>query len=74
MDLYSCYNSYIAVYVYMINSAVPESNYFLVATRTTISRVSFDGLRYQVLVNNLVNAVAVDYDYRLAKTNMNISW
>ena len=34
------------------------------ATRSTISRVSLDGRRYEVLVNNLVNAIAVDYDYR----------
>lgn len=44
-------------------SAVPEDKYFLVATRTTISRVSLDGLRYQVLLNNLGNAIAIDYDH-----------
>ena len=41
-----------------------QEEYFLVATRSTISRVSLDGHRYEVLVNNLVNAIAVDYDYR----------
>jgi hypothetical protein len=41
-----------------------EDKYFLVATRSTISRVSLDGQRYQVLISNLMNAVAVDYDYR----------
>lgn len=44
--------------------AVPESRYFIVATRSTIARVSLDGLRHQVLVSNLGNAVAIDYDYR----------
>ena len=44
--------------------AIFEDEYFLVATRSSISRVSLDGQRYEVLINNLVNSVAVDYDYR----------
>ncbi len=44
--------------------AILGDTYFLVATHSTISRVSLNGQRYQVLVNNLVNAVALDYDYR----------
>ena len=66
-----------------ISTAIPENKYFLVAASTTISRVSFDGLRYQVLVNNLTNAVAVDYDYRYVQSSkhfgigrfeMSVSW
>ena len=56
-------------YLEALNSISPviifsEDTYFLLATRSTISRVSLDGQRYQVLINNLVNAIAVDYDYR----------
>ena len=45
-------------------TAVNDSRYFIVATGDTVARVSLDGLRYQVLVSGLGNAVAVDYDYR----------
>ena len=41
-----------------------DTDYFIVATRSTISRVSLDGLQYEVLVESLGNAVAIDYDYR----------
>ena len=46
------------------SSVVSEEEYFLVATRYTIARVSLDGLRHQVLVDNLANAVAIDYNHR----------
>ena len=45
-------------------AAVNDSRYFIVATGDTVARVSLDGLRYQVLVSGLGNAVAIDYDYR----------
>lgn len=38
--------------------------YFLIASRKLIARVSLNGRQHQVLVNDLTNAVAIDYDYR----------
>ena len=48
----------------LFNTVPFEDTYFLIASQTTVTRVSLDGQRYQILVNNLVNAVAIDYDYR----------
>ena len=48
----------------MYLGSVADDRYFLVAAQNVIARVSLDGRRYQVLVRNLQNAVAVDYDYR----------
>ena len=41
-----------------------EDTYFLLASQTSITKVSLNGQRYQILANNLTNAVAIDYDYR----------
>ena len=50
----------------MYLGSVADDRYFLVAAQNVIARVSLDGRRYQVLLRNLQNAVAVDYDYRYA--------
>ena len=50
--------------IIIFTSAVPEERYFIVATSTTIARVSLDGQRFQTVVSDLTNAVAIDYDYR----------
>ena len=58
---------YLYMSIIIFTSAVPEERYFIVATRTTIARVSLDGQRFQTVVSNLTNAVAIDYDYRYKK-------
>ena len=55
--------------IYSFSSCFSDNNfedtdYFIIATRSTISRVSLDGLRYEILVENLGNAIAIDYDFR----------
>lgn len=54
------------------SSSVPDERYFIVATRDAIAQVSLDGQRYQALVSDLQNAVAIDYDYRYKNLLVNI--
>ena len=53
-----------AIIIISLATAVAEERYFIVATSTTIARVSLDGQRFQTVLSNLTNAVAIDYDYR----------
>ena len=56
--------TYINVFMVVNNYKAIGDEYFLVATRFTIARVSLDGSLHQVLADNLTNAVAIDYNYR----------
>ena len=51
------------VWLKLLYTAIGDE-YFLVATRFTIAKVSLDGSLHQVLADNLTNAVAIDYNYR----------
>lgn len=41
-----------------------EDDYFIVAARYSIARISLDGQRSKVLSSNSSNANAIDYDYK----------
>lgn len=47
-----------------VDDSEDSDEYFVVAARSAIFRVSLDGTRSHVLVTNTTTAVAIDYNYR----------